>query len=161
MTLVGADVLKIQYVIVGSVGSILLPSVTSPGRQDELWRHTCFEAFFAIDAGYFEFNFSPSRHYAAYHFEGYREGMQPVFLPVPSIDVEGDYVQGDDARYSLTAWLDLKLLAASGLGNVGLTAVIEGTDGTKSYWALAHPPGPPDFHNPDCFTARLPAPDAP
>ena len=42
--------------------------------------------------------------------------------------------------------------------HLGLSAVIEAMDGTKSYWALAHAPGPPDFHNRDCFTARLAAP---
>jgi hypothetical protein len=35
---------------------------------------------------------------------------------------------------------------------LGLSAVLEEQDGTKSYWALAHPPGgKPDFHHPDCF----------
>src|SRR3546814_3736372 len=32
---------------------------------------------------------------------------------------------------------------------LALSAVIEELDGTKSYWALAHPPGKPDFHHPD------------
>ena len=40
----------------------------------------------------------------------------------------------------------------------GASAVIEETDGTKSYWALNHTTGKPDFHDPACFTARLPAP---
>jgi hypothetical protein len=30
---------------------------------------------------------------------------------------------------------------------IGLAAVIEGTSGHKSYWALAHPPGKADFHH--------------
>jgi hypothetical protein len=34
---------------------------------------------------------------------------------------------------------------------LGLSAVIEETSGHKSYWALAHPPGRPDFHHSDCF----------
>jgi hypothetical protein len=34
---------------------------------------------------------------------------------------------------------------------LGLSALIEDTSGSKSYWALAHPPGKPDFHHPDCF----------
>jgi hypothetical protein len=39
---------------------------------------------------------------------------------------------------------------------LGLSAVIEEKDGTKSYWALAHPnPDRPDFHLADCFTAKL------
>jgi hypothetical protein len=39
---------------------------------------------------------------------------------------------------------------------IGLTAVLEQTDGTKSYWALAHPPGKPDFHDPACFALEFP-----
>ena len=43
------------------------------------------------------------------------------------------------------------------IGQLGLSAVLEEKDGTKSYWALAHPPGDkPDFHDPDCFAAQLP-----
>jgi hypothetical protein len=39
---------------------------------------------------------------------------------------------------------------------LGLSAVIEETSGRKSYWALAHPPGKPDFHHADCFAYELP-----
>ena len=40
---------------------------------------------------------------------------------------------------------------------LGLSAILEEKDGTKSYWALAHPPGDkPDFHAADCFAASLP-----
>ena len=40
---------------------------------------------------------------------------------------------------------------------LGLSAVLEEKDGTKSYWALAHPdPEKPDFHDPGCFVAHLP-----
>src|SRR3546814_9971873 len=48
---------------------------------------------------------------------------------------------------------------AAGPVRVALSAVIEETDGTKSYWALRHPPGKPDFHHPDCFALALGAPD--
>jgi hypothetical protein len=34
---------------------------------------------------------------------------------------------------------------------LGLSALIEDKNGRKSYWALAHPPGKPDFHHGDCF----------
>jgi len=40
--------------------------------------------------------------------------------------------------------------------DASLSAVLEEQDGTKSYWALAHPAEKPDFHAPDCFVARLP-----
>jgi len=38
---------------------------------------------------------------------------------------------------------------------LGLSAVLEETDGTKSYWALAHCGEKPDFHDAGCFTAKL------
>ena len=39
--------------------------------------------------------------------------------------------------------------------SVGLCAVIEEEGGVKSYWALRHGDGEPDFHDPACFTANL------
>ena len=50
----------------------------------------------------------------------------------------------------------LKITEASGKSwEINLTAVLEEQDGTKSYWALAHPPEKPDFHMPDCFIGKL------
>jgi hypothetical protein len=46
-------------------------------------------------------------------------------------------------------------------GRVGVSAILEDRDGTKSYWALAHPPGKPDFHDPACFALELAAPRRP
>ena len=40
---------------------------------------------------------------------------------------------------------------------VGLTAVVERTDGRTSYWALAHPSSRPDFHDASGFVAHVPA----
>jgi hypothetical protein len=40
--------------------------------------------------------------------------------------------------------------------DLGLSAVLEEKDGTKSYWALAHPAEKPDFHARNCFVAKLP-----
>jgi hypothetical protein len=40
---------------------------------------------------------------------------------------------------------------------LGVSAILEEKDGTKSYWALAHPTGDkPDFHDRACFAAHLP-----
>jgi hypothetical protein len=38
---------------------------------------------------------------------------------------------------------------------LGLSAVVEATDGGLSYWALRHPPGKPDFHHIDAFALQL------
>lgn len=67
-------------------------------------------------------------------------------------------VEGDGKALIYDVDIDLSEVPRGDL-RVGLSAVIEETDGTKSYWALRHPPGPPDFHHPDCFAVELAAPD--
>lgn len=67
----------------------------------------------------------------------------------PAIEMESG-----DTQFVLTALFDVTGLN----GALGISAVIEETDGTKSYWALAHAEGKPDFHHGACFAATLPAP---
>ncbi len=56
--------------------------------------------------------------------------------------------------YILHATLAIgKLLSAS--SRLGVAVVIEETSGSMSYWALAHPPGKPDFHHADCYAYEL------
>jgi hypothetical protein len=153
--------LSLVYAVAGAVGDIALPAWRKASRADELWRHTCFEAFVgpaAGGAGYAEINLSPSNQWAVYAFERYREGMTSP-EGVERRDVAMD--AGDD-RFTLAAIVDLDRLSTPGPGPwaLGLSAVIELKDGSKSYWALAHPPGPPDFHHPDAFAAILP-PESP
>jgi hypothetical protein len=38
---------------------------------------------------------------------------------------------------------------------LGLAAVIEELDGARSYWALRHAPGAPDFHHVEGLALRL------
>jgi hypothetical protein len=47
----------------------------------------------------------------------------------------------------LSARVDLARLGVSGPLALGLSVVVEEVDGGMSYWALAHPPGRPDFHH--------------
>jgi hypothetical protein len=63
--------------------------------------------------------------------------------------VEGG-VEGD--TYALHAAFDLP---GAPPWRLGLAAVIEGMDGQKSYWSLAHPPGKPDFHRAESFVVEL------
>jgi hypothetical protein len=41
---------------------------------------------------------------------------------------------------------------------VGLSAVVEASDTTRSYWAIHHPASRPDFHHAEAFALRLEAP---
>ncbi len=125
----------------------LLPPRAAPVRTDGLWQATCFELFVqGAGAGYAEFNFSPSTQWAAYAFAGYREGMTPLPIDPPIIE---------PVENGMRITLDFPVAAEQ--IHIGLSAVIEEPDGTKSYWALAHPPGKPDFHHPACFALELPA----
>lgn len=130
-------------------GPLRLPEPAAPERTDGLWQATCFELFVKpVDGkGYFEFNFSPSTQWAAYALNGYRAGMRPLEIPAPRIERRGDGVSVD---------VDLSTLPR-GAWRVGLSAVIEEADGTRSYWALKHPAGAPDFHDDACFALELPA----
>jgi hypothetical protein len=148
--------LKLRYRMTGRMDDLKMPSEAAPARADALWRHTCFEAFLrssALDA-YYEFNFSPSHQWAVYHFDGYRNGMREA---APSrIDVGiGFDAHGCEADVVLDL-NGLPDLAADAVWHLGLTAVIEEKNGRMSYWALAHPPGKPDFHHADGFALALP-----
>jgi hypothetical protein len=152
-----AGSLVLSYVVTGKIGDLRLPPVTASARADELWRHTCFEAFVRASPGeaYYEFNFAPSTQWAAYRFDGYRSGMRVAAeIAAPQIEV-----QSAAGRYTLQAALELDALPSlpRNVGwRLGLAAVIEETNGNKSYWALAHPPGKPDFHHADGFAYDLP-----
>lgn len=145
--------LHLSYELTGDLDAIAWPAPTASQRIDELWRHTCFEAFVrpGEGEGYAEFNVSPSTQWAAYRFDAYRAGMRPLEVAAPLVVVERN-----SDLFSLTATFDLQDTARD--WTVGLSAVIEDIDGVKSYWALRHPPGKPDFHHADGFAARLEKP---
>jgi hypothetical protein len=143
--------LILSYVVSGRISDLRMPPVMAPSRRDELWRHTCFEAFVRPSAGtgYYEFNFSPSTQWAAYRFDGYRSGMRVATeINAPRIEV-----RSSAETYTLQAELEFDGLSSP--LHLGLSAVLEETNGCKSYWALAHPPGKADFHHSDCFTLEF------
>jgi hypothetical protein len=152
--------LSLRYVATGGVIGLRIPQPASPDRVDELWRHTCFEAFLSTPGGhYWEVNLSPSSQWAAYAFGGYRERVADPRLAAPAIAVEMDA-----GTLILSAEVDLSKVAGldpAAPWTLGLSAVIEDKAGERSYWALAHPPGKPDFHHASAFTLHLPPPDRP
>jgi hypothetical protein len=144
--------LALSYIVYGKIADLCLPPVTAPARGHELWQRTCFEAFVgtATGAAYYELNFAPSTRWAAYRFSGYRDGM----CIATEIGTPRFEVQSASDCYTLQAALKLDELSALPRDvrwRLGLAAITEDTAGRKSYWALAHPPGKPDFHHSDCF----------
>ncbi len=102
---------------------------------------------------YCEFNFAPSERWAAYNFTGYRAGMTdramdraPVITPRRGGDVLFCDVAIPSGQLPALPW------------RYALTAVIEETGGTKSFWAPVHADERPDFHDPACLAGVLAAP---
>lgn len=156
VTRAGRTGVQIRYRVEGDIAALRLAEKVSQQRKDELWKTTCFEAFVALPQGYCEYNFAPSTHWAAYRFSDYRDGMADLDdMAPPSFDQ-----QLDGKLYQCDVTFDLPEVLARQSTHINLTAVIEEKDGTKSYWALKHPDGPPDFHDPACFILPLKAPDA-
>jgi hypothetical protein len=173
--------LQIRYVLIGNWRKVRL-KLRPQDQADELWRHTCFEAFVRVgeEEGYLEYNLAPSGNFAAYRFDRYREGMAPAAEIGSSIlDSQSRTEPLDKDRramlkqagfdtlerfepsfFSLKS--ELSFSNAMGLAvaepwHVGLSTIVEERNGRMSYWALVHPPGKPDFHHPDCFALQLPA----
>ena len=146
----------LSYIVTGKMNDVRMPPVMTAARSDDLWQHTCFEAFVRASSGteYYEFNFSPSTQWAAYRFGSYRSGMcVAAELGAPEIAVRS----GIDC-YRLQASLELDRLPglfSKASWRLGLSALIENSSGCKSYWALAHPCGKPDFHHADCFALEF------
>jgi hypothetical protein len=150
----GQGALRLRYRLRGDLAGVAIPAAGTPARRDELWRHTCFEVFVrrVAQGGYAEFNFSPSGEWAAYRFDAYRQGMRALELassPAIEAPCEAGMLEVR-AQVALPApWDTAPTL------QVALTAVVEASDATLSYWSLAHPEGKPDFHHGDGFVVEL------
>lgn len=148
--------LSLAYRLAAPLARLRLPGPAS-GFADGLWRHTCFELFAAIpgNPAYREFNFSPSGQWAAYGFGGYRQpdpDFQPAAVPVLAVR---RLAEGLELEARVPAAL---LPTPESALELGLSAVVEGADGSLGYWALAHPGPRPDFHRRDAFILELAAP---
>ncbi len=150
--------LQMTFRLDGDLSRILVPPPGPPRINTQLWRHTCFEAFVAVDgqSAYHEFNFSPSGEWAIYAFSSYRQGsplQDEAMRPRIAVRCGGGRLELDaalrlDAVFAMHPTASLR---------VGLSAVIEADDGL-SYWALRHRSGKPDFHDANGFALLLEPP---
>jgi hypothetical protein len=149
--------LVLDYLTEGRISDVRVPLLAAPSRAHELWKHTCMEAFVrpAGGAGYCELNFAPSGQWAAYLFDAYRAGMRDATDLSPPIITMGRA----DAKLWLRAQVRLDNLAgfADAAWHIAISAVIEEANGQRSYWALKHAQGRPDFHHSDGFALEIPA----
>lgn len=125
---------------------IRTPAAGTPLRRDELWRTTCFEAFFGVadSPAYFELNLTPSGDWAWYAFDDYRKGMRK-----PSL-ASGDEpriirVQRNETSVDLEAFVPIRCFESLALDSHWPAAVLDRSD-EPTYWALTHRGPAPDFH---------------
>ncbi len=152
------DGITLTFRLLGDITGLALPGPHSSRSADNLWHHTCFEAFMMAGEGpeYREFNFSPSGAWAVYDFRGYRDASEQdgALLTKPDPVIK---VQQSLERLELIVEIDQALLPQANSLKLGLSAVVEDVAGSKSYWALRHSPGKPDFHHADAFALQLDA----
>jgi len=162
--------LRFQYALQADVSLLRIPGLRPEGPANELWKHTCFEAFVTRASGegssvpasaagsaaaaigeYLELNFSPSTEGAVYSFDRYREGMAPVAMPSPP-QMRIGVTPG---LLTMEVRVDTRALFDGAKLRVALAAVIEDDSGNISYWALRHAPTKPDFHHPTGFILEV------
>lgn len=157
---VNPESLRFEYVLEADEERIRIPpQAAGAARADELWAHTCFEAFIGLPGSlrYLELNFSPSGRWAAYRFDSYRQGRAPALDSTPRLAL-----RRGEGRVELEAVVDsCPILSGSGPLRIALSMVVEDREGRLSYWALRHPPGRPDFHHPESFSLVLELPRNP
>lgn len=145
------ETLELRYSLHAHLSRLRIPEPKPTKRTDELWRHTCFEAFLraAEGTGYREINVAPSTEWAMYSFDDYRKGMTPQNVPQPP----AIHVERAADRLIVAVQIDLKVLPPSRA--LALATVIEHEGGSLSYWALKHPAAKPDFHHPEGFALEI------
>lgn len=139
--------LRITYRIAEGLASLVLAGTDEVIPEDRLWQRTCVEAFVS-GAGerYSEFNFSPNGQWAWHKFDAYRQRTRlSAGRGAPIVTA----IRREPSELVLEANVPARCLDEAGVDVValGLSAVLEGTDGQLSYYALAHTGPTPDFHD--------------
>ena len=126
---------------VGDELDLRWPEFQAMTRASKLWQSTCFELFVGNpdQAGYLEFNFSPSGQWNCFSFSDYRQGMQeytgfePINLRSAFPDMNIELSQQSIFRNP------------SNQISLGVSAVLQSSDDVLLYFSLAHG-DKPDFH---------------
>lgn len=147
------NLIHVLFHIEGEIGSIIFSSESSPPTfKDKLWTKTCFEVFVSEHKkdSYSEWNLSPSKDWAFFSFDRYRNAITKPQLSPGEISIEK---KSDEYLYE--AYLPVEKGRPKRELDIGLTAVTESKGGELSYWALFHLGDKPDFHRRDSFSWRL------
>jgi hypothetical protein len=120
----------------------------STNRMDELWKHTCFEAFWAKPSSpdYWEFNVAANGMWNIYHFNSYRSPNPPQ----ESFDFE--LIKFEFSPTKLSALLSCNIVITS--LEAALTSIIKTNLNQTLYFATCHSGSKPDFHIRESFQLK-------
>ena len=142
--------LNIIFTLIGPVENISFDKEQdTPKRTDNLWQRTCFEVFVKSDrsTNYWEYNLSPSLHWAVYGFEKYRDGKFDE-LSVTEIAIR---TRSDKQAFELESTIPLPVNLSGKNLKIGLSCVVQDKNGVIYYYALKHTQAQADFHDEDSF----------
>jgi len=147
--------LHLRYTLHADLQHLRIPasSISTQTFMDNLWQHTCFEAFIrGSGESYDEFNFSPNGAWAAYRFSHYRQRIAWQTNGFPQISA-----QQTATGLIVDVIIPSSLFTLNKPQNplLALSAVLENYRGEHSWWALCHPSEQPDFHHPQSFTYAI------
>ncbi|MCI5120375.1 MAG: hypothetical protein D3908_04110 [Candidatus Electrothrix sp. AUS4] len=147
--------LQLVYELRGSVDKVLLPPAeAAPCRRDELWQATCIEFFVGASGSphYWEVNLAPSGDWNVYSFSSYRQGMREEgsISALPC----SQHRQPTSCQLALDFPL-ARLIAPDQSIEVAVSVILQGHNGERAFYALAHCGPQPDFHLRASFLIQL------
>lgn len=151
------DALSIQFLISGELARVRLPAVDKCAqRRGNLWQSTCLELFAspANSPRYWEYNFSPSHHWAVFQFTGYRENPTD---DESTTELSITTRQINDQQFELACQVPLPAPLQGQSIDIGVSAVIQDVQNNLYYYALIHCQETADFHNRDSFIIHVDA----
>lgn len=114
---------------------------------DDLWKHTCFEAFLSPTGAthYYEINLSSFGHWMVYRFDSERTGR----VACPDLRPSAFEAKLRGGEFRVRASVDFS--RQKDIADLNLDCcpalVLENTQNIISYWSLVHG-DKPDFHRP-------------
>lgn len=116
-------------------------------RADDLWKETCFEAFWSRpgEKSYWELNLSPAGKWNLYFFEDYRKPQPPQ--KSSDFSLEDVITTPNSLRCFLQTKIEIPSL------DISICSVIK-TAANTFYYSTAHKGEKPDFHLRESFILR-------
>ena len=147
--------IAIHYQLTGEYEKVAISPVSpAPERTDQLWEQTCFELFIssADNTSYWEYNLSPSHHWAVFRFSDYRQDKTDE-LSIKNITINTRMNYGES--FELDALLPLPKPLIDKKLRIAVSTIIQDNNDVIYYYALTHCNQQADFHNKRSFTISL------